>query len=328
MSELKTAFVTGANGYVGSHVVRHLLAQGYAVTAMVRTNSNLDLLEGTSVTRVEIDLALPRQTGRLTKVLHGIDLIIHTAAYVDLGTVDRTLMKQVNLEGTRVLLEAAQSAGVPKFIYCSTVRTLGDTAGARVDGDHVRTDTDYASCYDETKTQAEALVLARNRAGFSTYSVLPPGIFGRDEPHFGRALRAYLNGHLPFWPAQDRPLGMVHVEDLAELFFFVAHHGIPGTRYIASAGEATMGEIFGILGEMTGRKPPPDMPESLVRAAAMVMDWIGSWTGRNMILNKERIVFLYDKVVRTDPTRSYSDLGWNPRKPREILAAILPKTED
>ncbi len=327
MPEQKTAFVTGANGYVGSHIVRHLLANGYTVTAMVRANSNLNLLADSDVTRVEFDLALPNQAERLTDVLSGIDLVIHTAAYVDLGTVDRALMKRVNLDGTHTLLEAARSAGVPKFIYCSTVRTLGDTAGARVDGDHVRTDMGYASCYDETKTQAEALVLGSNQPGFATYSVLPPGIFGRNEPHFGKALRAYLNGHLPFWPAQDRPLGMVHVEDLAELFLLVAQNGTPGTRYIASAGEVTMGEIFTMLGEMTRRRPPPDMPESLVRAAAVVMDWIGSWTGRNMILNKERIVFLYDKVVRTDPSRSYSELGWAPRKPREILASILPETE-
>ncbi|PSL20534.1 NAD-dependent epimerase/dehydratase family protein [Shimia abyssi] len=327
MSSGKTAFVTGANGFVGSHTVRLLNERGYNVRAMVRASSSLARLDGLDFQKVEYDLAAPRSIDVLIHAMTGIDLVVHTAAYVDLGTVDRPLMRKVNLDGTKLLLNAAQSANVASFVHCSTVRTLGDTQGTYAQGDYVRTDPDFASCYDETKTAAEAFVLARNQPGFATYSVLPPGIFGPDDPHFGRALRTYMNGRLPVWPAQDRPLQMVHVRDLADLFLRTAEFGTPGTRYMAAAGEITMGEIFAKLGALSGRRPPIQLPEWFVRALAAVMDPIGRLTGQNLALNNERITFLYDKIVLTDASRSFEELGWAPMPPDEILTSIAAERD-
>ena len=118
---LMTTLVTGATGFVGSHVARQLVGAGHSVRVLVRHNSNLQLLEGLPVERVEGDL---RDAASLDRAMKGVRRVFHVAADYRLWARNPEEIYESNVEGTRRLLEAAARAGVERVVYTSTVATI------------------------------------------------------------------------------------------------------------------------------------------------------------------------------------------------------------
>ncbi len=320
MGDQALFFVTGANGFTGSNVVKNLVTRGHKVKGLVRQKSELTRLSGIPVELIRADIA---DEATLTTAFQSVDTVIHTAAMVELGITDGRVMERVNVEGTRSVVSAAKSAGVRRLIHCSTIGVLGDTHGTIANEATVRSSAPFASAYDRSKFQAEELALGANGGGLEVVSVLPSGIMGPGDPHFGTLIRLYQKGRLPFWPALDRLTGIVHVEDIAELLVLAGLHGSPGDRYIGSAGETTPRKIFEILGAILGRAPPRELPESAARTAAAVLDPIGRATGWNPPLSRERIHYLYDRCVRVKADKARTDLGWRPQAPEQVIAQLL-----
>jgi dihydroflavonol-4-reductase len=140
------AFVTGANGFTGSHLVKALEARGDSVVALVRKSSNLDRLKNSQVELVYGDIT---DLDALKQAMTGVDTVFHTAAYVELGLVDATEMARINVEGTRAVMEVAQAAHVSKVVYCSTIGVYGDTQGRVIDETFQREQQDFSSAYDQ-----------------------------------------------------------------------------------------------------------------------------------------------------------------------------------
>lgn len=134
------ALVTGASGFTGSHLVKALERRGDQVVGWVRKTSDLSRLQDCA-----LELAYGDITDRdaLKTAMQGIDTVFHTAAYVELGIVDAVKMEQINLEGTRAVLEAAQAAEVSKLVYCSTIGIYGNTQGRVVDETFRRTQKNF-----------------------------------------------------------------------------------------------------------------------------------------------------------------------------------------
>ncbi|WP_071516442.1 NAD-dependent epimerase/dehydratase family protein [Geitlerinema sp. PCC 9228] len=310
------AFVTGANGFTGSHLVKALERQNIEVTALVRPTSNLERLQGTQAQLVYGDIT---DRSALEKGMQAADWVFHTAAYVELGIVDAALMEKVNVEGTRAVLTVASEAKIQKMVYCSTIGVFGDTRGQVVDESYQRTQTDFSSPYDRTKYRAQQLVDEWAAYGLPVVSVMPSGIFGIDDPHFRPIIERFLQGGLKVWAQSDRLTGIVHVDDLVDAMLLAAQKAPPGEWYILSAGEMTAREMFALIGEDAGIAPPVEVPKPLVLLVGNILEVVGRLFSWNPPLSRERLHYVYDRLVRVDGNKARRELGWQPRSPETVL---------
>ena len=252
-----------------------------------------------------------------------VDVVFHTAAYVELGLVNAAEMSRVNVDGTRAVLEVAQALGVAKVVYCSTIGVFGDTQGKTIDETFKRMQTNFSSAYDQTKYEAQQLVDQFAAQGLPVVSVMPSGIFGADDPHFGPVLQQFLRGKLKFWAGGDRVTGIVHVDDLVAAMLLAAERGKPGAHYIISAGDLTTRQMFELLAQETGTPAPREAPKPLVRLVGNILDPIGRTFNWQPPLSRERVHYVYDRCVRVDATKARQQLGWQPRSVPQTLKEIV-----
>ena len=312
--------VTGANGFTGSHLVKALQQRGDVVVGLVRQSSNLARLSGCNVQLVYGDIS---DREALKTAMTGVDWVFHTAAYVELGLVDAAKLERVNVAGTRAVMEVAQQAGVSKVVYCSTIGVFGDTQGRVVDETFQRTQTNFSSAYDRTKYEAQQIVDRFAAQGLPVVSILPSGIFGADDPHFGPVLQQFLKGGLKVWAGGDRITGIVHVDDLVTAMILAAEKAQPGEHYIISAGDLTTREMFSLLSQKTGIPVPREAPKPLVTLVGNILDPIGRLLKWQPPLSRERVHYIYDRCVRVDATKARTELGWQPRSVAQTLNEIV-----
>jgi nucleoside-diphosphate-sugar epimerase len=313
-------FVTGANGFTASHLVKALEQQGDEVVGLVRKSSNLSRLAGCKLQLVYGDLT---EVDTLKAAIAGCDVVFHVAAYVELGIVNAAEMERVNVTGTRAVLDAAQAVGVTKLVYCSTIGIFGDTQGRCVDETFQRTQAGFSSEYDRTKYAAQQWVDRAAAQGFPAVSVLPSGIFGVDDPHFMPVLQQFRRGRLKLWAGGDRITGIVHVDDLATAMILAAEKGAIGGHYIISAGELTTREMFAVFSQETGIPVPVEVPKQLVRLLGNVLEPIGRLLSWQPPLSRERVHYLYDRCVRVDASKANRELGWVGRSPEVVLRELM-----
>ncbi len=315
------ALVTGANGFTGSHLVRRLLARGDEVIGLVRPTSDLRSLATVTPQLIQGDLT---DRAVLREAMTGVETVFHTAAYVEIGIVNAAEMERVNVEGTRAVLEMAQAAGVAKLVYCSTIGVFGDTRGQAIDETYLRTQVGYSSVYDRTKLQAQRLVDEFAAQGLWAVSVMPSGIFGPGDPHFGPILQRFLQGKLKLLAGSERLTGIVHVDDLAQGMILAAQHGLAGAAYILSAGELTTRELFQALAQYSGVPAPRyELPEPLVRALGLLLEPIGRTLRWQPPASRERVHYLYDRLVRVKADKARRELGWQPRSLEAVIRELV-----
>ncbi|HEY9698270.1 MAG TPA: NAD-dependent epimerase/dehydratase family protein [Trichocoleus sp.] len=314
------ALVTGASGFTGSHLVKALVDRGDTVVAFVRKSSNLSRLAG-----YDVQFAYGDITDRpaLEAAMQGVDVVFHTAAYVELGLVNAAEMERINVEGTRAVLEAAKAAGIGKTVYCSTIGIYGDTQGRLINETFQREQQGFSSAYDRTKYLAQQLVDQAVSDGLPVVSVMPSGIFGADDPHFGPALQAFRQGKLKVWAGGDRITGIVHVDDLVAAMVLAAEKAPSGSHYIASTGELSTREMFDFISQETGIPAPREIPEPIVRFTGNLLDSIGKLFSWQPPISRERVHYIYDRCVRVDGSKARQELGWNPRSVETTLRDCL-----
>lgn len=314
------ALVTGANGFTGSHLVKALEQRGGTVVGLVRKTSDLSRLDHCQVRLVYGDIT---DRAALQTAMQGIDIVFHTAAYVELGLVDAAKMARINVEGTRSVLETAKAAGVAKLVYCSTIGIYGDTQGQTIDETFQRQQQGFSSAYDSTKYQAQQWVDQFAAAGLPVVSVMPSGIFGADDPHFGPVLQTFLKGRLKVWAGGDRVTGIVHVDDLVAAMLLAAEKAPSGSHYIISTGDLTTREMFAFLSQEAGVPAPREVPEPIVRLAGHILDPIGRLLSWQPPISRERVHYVYDRCVRVDGSKARRELGWQPRSVEQTLRDCL-----
>ncbi len=326
---IQKAMVTGANGFTGSHLVKALVREGVTVVGLVRKTSDLSRLADVPVSLVYGDIT---DRAVLEQAMADVDTVFHTAACVELGLVDAALMARVNVDGTRTMLAALAAISQtrptpPILVYCSTIGIYGDTQGRVVDEHFQRQQVGFSSAYDRTKYEAQQFVDQAAQAGLPVVSVMPSGIFGADDPHFGPVLRLFLTGRLKVWPGGDRVTGIVHVDDLVAGMRLAAERGQPGAHYILSTGDRSLREMFAILSQETGIAPPRDLPEPLVRLVGNILEIVGRLLKWNPPLSRERVHYLYDRCVRVDGSKAMRELGWQPRSVEVTLREIISQLQ-
>jgi dihydroflavonol-4-reductase len=306
---LKT-FLTGATGFLGSHVARVLSAQGAELRLLVRTTSNLNNLEGLNAETATGDL---RDPASIDKAMSGCDTVFHVAADYRLWVRDPEQMYRSNVEGTRAILEAARKNGVRRMVYTSSVATMGFTRnGNPADEDSPVALADMIGHYKRSKFMAERIALEAGRSGMDVVVVNPTTPVGEQDikpTPTGRIILDFLKRKFPAYV--DTGLNLVDVTECAHGHVAALEHGKSGERYILGGENLTLKQILDKLGAITGLSSPSvKLPYFFAFAAAAVDETI---TGR--ILHREPratidAVRMGRKKMFASSAKSERDLGW------------------
>lgn len=249
------ACVTGANGFVGSALVRELLAHGREVRCLVRATSNLRNLEGLPVRRVEGDV---RDVRSVERAVEGCEEVYHVAAIFRWGGRLRDFV-ETNVGGTENVLLAAHRAGAQRIVHTSTTGAIGASAdGAPLDEGASWNLGGMRSAYVKTKRKADefALHFAREKNA-PVVVVNPSGPIGAGDvapTSTGKLIVQFLKRKLPAKVAAR--FALVDVDDVARGHRLAAEKGRPGERYILSGWNLTLDEYFAALERVSGVKGP------------------------------------------------------------------------
>ncbi|MFZ0618670.1 MAG: hopanoid-associated sugar epimerase [Candidatus Acidiferrales bacterium] len=300
-----TTLVTGATGFVGSHVARQLVATGDTVRLLVRASSRLDVLEGLPGERVQGDL---RDVASLNRAMQGVRLVFHVAADYRLWTRHPEELYASNVQGTRSLLAAAHRAGVERIVYTSTVATIAVPREGDLPNEETKTGLgEMIGHYKRSKFLAEQEAVKAASAGVPVVIVNPTAPVGPGDwkpTPTGRIILDFMNGKMPAYV--DTGLNVVAVEDVAAGHLLAAEKGRVGERYILGGRNLTLKEILGALAALTGRSAPRvRLPHAIALAAGYADEWWSRLAGREpripvdgVKMSKHRMFVESDKAKR------------------------------
>jgi dihydroflavonol-4-reductase len=312
------SFLTGATGFVGSHVARKLVAHGDRVRALVRPSSNRQALQGLDVECVLGDLC---DAASWRSALEGVQRVYHAAADYRLWATNPREIYQTNVEGTLRVLETARAAGVQRVVYTSTVGTLPFTGRGPVPNESTPACLeDMVGHYKRSKFLAEQEALSAARKGLQVVIVNPTAPVGPGDwkpTPTGRMIVDFLSGRVPAYV--DTGLNLVAVEDVAEGHWLAAEHGRPGERYLLGGENMTLNEVFSVLAEAAGRRPPRwKMPHSVALVAAYAEAALAAVSKREPRIPLEG-VRMARHTMFADDSKARSELGFCPGPAREAL---------
>ena len=304
------AFVTGATGFLGSHVAHVLAAQGAELRLLVRPTSNLKNLEGLNA---ETDTGDLRDPASLERAISGCDTVFHVAADYRLWARDPDEMYRSNVEGTRAILDAARKNGARRVVYTSSVATMGFTRnGNPADEDSPVALADMIGHYKRSKFMAEQIALEAGRSSMHVVVVNPTTPVGEQDikpTPTGRIILDFLKRKFPAYV--DTGLNLVDVTECARGHVAALEKGKSGERYILGGENLTLKQILDKLGAITGLSSPTvKLPYFFAFAAAAVDETI---TGR--ILHREPratidAVRMGRKKMFASSAKAERDLGW------------------
>jgi len=263
-----TTLVTGATGFVGSHVARRLVTSGESVRVLARAGSRRQALDGVSVEWVEGDL---RDEGSLDRALSGVARVYHVAADYRLWSRHPQEIYDSNVTGTQNLLAAALRARVERFIYTSTVATIAVPREGELPDETNRASVDeMIGHYKRSKLLAEQEALRAAHEGLPVIIVNPTTPVGPGDwkpTPTGRIILDFLLGRMPAYV--DTGLNFVGVEDVAEGHLLAAERGKIGERYLLGGRNLTLKELLDVLARITGLAAPKKrIPHSVALIAA------------------------------------------------------------
>jgi dihydroflavonol-4-reductase len=304
------AFVTGATGFLGSHVARVLCEQGASLRLLVRATSNLKNLQGLHADTVTGDL---RDPASLQKAMAGCDVVFHVAADYRLWVRDPEEMYRSNVEGTRALLAAARNNSVHRVVYTSSVATVGFmTNGPTADEDSPVSLGDMIGHYKRSKFMAEQVALEAGRSGMHVVTVNPTTPVGERDVKptpSGRIVVDFLKRKFPAYV--ETGLNLVDVRECARGHVAALERGRSGERYILGGENLTLKQILDKLANITGLPSPKvKLPYIFAFATGLIDETI---TGR--MLNKEPratvdAVRMGRKMMFASSAKAERELGW------------------
>src|SRR4051795_4314314 len=306
--------VTGGNGFIGSAVVRLLASRGDTLRLTRRRRSKLDNLSDVEHEAVQCD-GLDRRSAR--RALKGVDRVFHVAGLVSMRPEDDERLFDVNVGGTRIVLEECLRAGVERVVYTSSVGAIGTAPeGGATDERQVFTAGHLGIAYINSKHEAEGEALRLAARGLPLVTVNPAYVLGRGDV-YGRAtsiVRRFMLGRIPAYV--PGALNVVDVHDVARGHVLADERGEPGERYILGNRNFTLDRLFADLARVSGCEPPalrlsPTVALRLAQAAGdrgpisvqevrLASQW---WTYRN--------------------TKAKRELAWRPSPHEDTIEATV-----
>ena len=305
-------FVTGATGFLGSHVARQLLSQGADLRLLVRSTSRVDNIADLPAERVIGDLRDPQS---LQNGMSGCEFVFHVAADYRLWARNGQELYDSNVEGTRNILAAARESGVRRVIYTSSVATMGFGNNGRLTDEKTPvTLANMIGDYKRSKFLAEQLVIEAGRGGQNVVVVNPTTPIGERDikpTPTGRIVVDFLKRKFPAYV--DTGLNLVDVADCARGHLLAMEKAVPGERYILGGENLTLKQILDKLAAITGLPSPKVKLPYAVAYATGVVDTLISGT---MMRREPRVtldsVRMGRKKMFITSAKAERELGWNP----------------
>lgn len=260
--------VTGANGLLGSFIVRKLIDTGTPFIALKREDSDTSLL-GDVASEITWRKADVLDTVQLTQALHGVTKVIHTAAIVSYNPRKARQVMQINAEGTRNVVNECLSQGIQRLVHISSVAALGRQKNQKViDETNQWVDNPMNTVYATSKYLAELEVFRGQEEGLSTVVVNPSVILApADWNRSSAKLFRYVWDEKSFYT--DGSLNWVDVRDVADITYRLLDSTISGERFILNAGKVTFHQFFTKVAAAFGRRAPGiNLGAGLLRLAA------------------------------------------------------------
>jgi dihydroflavonol-4-reductase len=244
-------FLTGASGFVGSHILRALLAAQYRVRALLRPGSKpLPALEGCTTVRGDV-----LRSSDLVRQMEGCRYLVHAASLYTFSADMRRKMQATNVRSCSGLLEVARLAGIERAIVTSSSATVGPAASE----EHLATEENWdgedgSSAYHRSKLQQARVALA---AQIPVVLVLPTAPIGPGDwkpTPTGKMIVDFLRGRI--FATLDGGLNVVAVEDVAKAHVLALQHGRPGERYLVGGENIGLTQLWQRLAQLCGRPAP------------------------------------------------------------------------
>ena len=312
--------VTGATGFVGSAVARALVAHGHDVRVLTRPRSDRRNLAGLVAEEIEGDLT---DAASLRRAVQGCRYVFHVAADYRIWVPDPDAMLAANVAGTVDLMRAAQAAGVERVVYCSSVAALGlRKDGVPADEATPVTEDAVVGIYKKSKYRAEQAVLAMVRdEGLHAVIVNPAAPVGpRDvkPTPTGRMIADAAAGRLPAYV--DTGLNLVHVDDVAEGHVLALERGRIGERYILGNENLTLAQVFALVAEVAGRRPPRlKLNREMLWPLALGCEAAARLTGITPLVTRDHLR-MARKTMFFSSDKARAELGFSPRPARQAVA--------
>ena len=304
-----TTLVTGATGFLGSAIARELLSDGHKIKLLARSNSDLGNIEGLDAEIVRGDL---RDRETLKSALKGCSKLYHAAAFYSLWNKDKKLIYDINVQGTRNILETALDLGLESVVYTSTVGCIG------LSKDRTPTNEDYpmdpatlSNDYKLSKFQAEKIALEMHGKGLPIVIVNPSTPIGpRDikPTPTGKIVLDFLNGRMPAY--LDTGLNLIDVSDCARGHILAEEKGRPGERYILGNKNMSLQEILLALEKITGIKAPSiKMPHWVAYTAGLACETLSNFITKTPPVIPLAGVKMAKYFMYFDSSRAIQELG-------------------
>jgi len=263
--------VTGGTGFVGSQIVAALVRRGETVRVLHRASSNLIMVDGLPVEHFLGDVLEPDAVAR---AVAGCDLVFHVAAVASYWRSQREQVYRVNVEGTRIVMEACRAAGVPRVVHTSSVAAIGIPRDGRPADENATFDAFSATfAYADSKHRAEAVVLQAVARGLPAVIVNPGAVYGAGDHNLisGSMVLELARRSVPLVP--DGGLCVVDVDAVVQGHLAAAKRGRIGERYILGGENLTLLEIATEICAVVGRRAPRvTVPAWTLPPAALAVD--------------------------------------------------------
>jgi dihydroflavonol-4-reductase len=315
----KPKLVIGANGFLGSHVTRQLIADGEQVRVMVRPKANTRTIDDLDVTRFHGDVF---DTDALSEAMDGVDDVYYCVVDARAWLRDPAPLFRTNVEGLRNVLDVAvKQPELNRFIFTSTYVTVGRRHG------HVATEDDVIDLrgltpYVQSRVQAENLVMRYvAESGLPAVAMCVSTTYGSGDwgrtPH-GAFISGAVFGKLPFL-MKGIQLEVVGVDDAARAMILAAEHGRVGERYLISERMMPLTDVVRIAADEAGARPPTrSIPVPVLYALGAFGSLSAKVTGTDTELSLKSVRMMRAEA-EVDHSKAVRELGWQPRPVEESI---------
>lgn len=327
MTQNNLVLVTGANGHLGNNLVRFLISKGYKVRASVRNIKNTNPFYNLDCEIVQADITNKES---MIKALHNVETFYAVGAVFKLWAKNpQKEIYDVNIEGCKVMIEAAAEAGVKKIIYVSSIAALDYTRGIPVD-ENSGYNPDRRDMYYNSKNDGEKLAFKLAREyNLDLVAVLPSAMIGSvivDRlSNSNEILKAILSNKLPI--ETKMTLNWIDVKDVAEGCYLAALKGRAGERYIL-ANEKCMSitesiEVANKTIPELNLKEPTTVPKSALYIFGGILGLVAKITGKTPAMTTKEVKMFYGLQQNFDISKARNELGFNPRSTKKALESAL-----